>query len=324
MIPTTWLNVNSIEAIPAPRPTDLQSTVIPVRRIFDSHFNRKNIKMDRPPSYRRSSEDIPEDLPPEYETAITEAYVPEETPNLILDDCTIYSRAKPERPLYKISNPVCESSNCTIYGVQKFRYRVRSLEGEQRLRSRLDHIYDFKGDWLSVGHRDIIIEPKSSRKRVHHDVKMATLISVMSYKVPGHFKVERSLRDRMKKGHEMEWKDTEGNLVAVETRPDRNDDGELLTKPELEIKKSLDEKDLDLLVTCWLARVWQQTERDLKGTMTWEKCKCREDLLFTYLIIYGANSNQQSKILHPKIPERERIPWARWVLSFRKKLMPQL
>lgn len=229
--------------------------------------------MSQPPSYHRNSDDFPDDEPPAYETVITESYAPEEMPTLLLDGCTISSEANPKRPLYETSNPVCDPSLCPIYGVQKFRYRVRYVDGEQRLGCRLDHIYDFKSDWTSVGEKDIILEPKASKKRIHHDVKMVTTISVMAYKIPGHFKVERSLKDRLKKGVELEWKDTKGNLVAVETRPERDGDEKLLTKPRLDIKTKLEEKDLDLLVTCWLARAWKQSEKDLAKGMTWEECK---------------------------------------------------
>jgi hypothetical protein len=200
------------------------------------------------------------------------AYQLEEHPTLVMDGCLIYSRLHQNRLLYEVSNPPCEAS-ADIYGVEKFRYWTIEADGDQeaKIRFRRDHIYDFKAEYFSIGMRNVSIIGKASSKRVFPRVSMTRVFSLSSFTIAGHFKTEQSVKHRMQHGSEISWKSPDGNLVAVETKPEWNNEGEVVEIPRLEIKTRLEEKELDLLVTCWCARVWKQTEDELAEPMSWKE-----------------------------------------------------
>jgi hypothetical protein len=92
------------------------------------------------------------DLPPSYEPQSApivsqddDIQAPEDFPILVIDDCRIYSAYAPTRTLYTLSNPVCDATR-TVYGIEKFRYKVDSSSDEPKLRHTVDHIYDFQRD----------------------------------------------------------------------------------------------------------------------------------------------------------------------------------
>ncbi|KID87326.1 hypothetical protein MGU_05736 [Metarhizium guizhouense ARSEF 977] len=71
----------------------------------------------------------------------------------------------------------------------------------------------------------------------------------------------------------IQWKDENGVVTALERRLRRNEDGTVDVLPRLDVILALAEKDLDLLVTCWAARLWKETKGDLKKPVTWEDFK---------------------------------------------------
>ncbi len=55
---------------------------------------------------------------------------------------------------------------------------------------------------------------------------------------------------------EIEWKNARGERVAVETRAKRAANGTVTSLARLDVKVSLEQLELDLLVTGWCARIW--------------------------------------------------------------------
>ncbi|KAH7140320.1 hypothetical protein B0J13DRAFT_63220 [Dactylonectria estremocensis] len=233
--------------------------------------------MSHLPSFGQQAE--PCDDLPTYETAVADPsppqndpdiHVSEQRPTFVLDQCAVYALLQPDRLLYELSNPPC-GAGTTIYAIEKIRYRKSQHQGETNPRSRVDHIYDFHNDWLSTSMRDVEILGKASSKRVYPKVKMSQGVGPTHFKVKDHFKVEKPLLNRVQSGSELVWKDTDGRTVAIETMVDRDEEGIVTRLPQLKMKESLDEKDQDLLVTCWCARLWKEAQKGLAEPLTWEK-----------------------------------------------------
>lgn len=209
--------------------------------------------------------------PPSYDAAHQqEPSAPEDLPILVLDDCRIYSAYAPSRTLYELNSP--PSYNMTdVYGVEKMRYRVADADSEPSLRSRLDHIYDFKADFAS---KNVVLTGQTSQKRTFPKLTMSQGLSASSFKVEGLLKADTDLRGRFARGraNTIIWKDAQGRIVAEETRPQRDKEGKIEEPPRLSIKAAVEEKLFDLLVACWCARVWRDAVKDLHEPLTWEQC----------------------------------------------------
>ncbi|KAF4984093.1 hypothetical protein FZEAL_632 [Fusarium zealandicum] len=214
--------------------------------------------------------------PPSYDDVHTQTQqpsAPEDLPTLILDGCQIYSSYSPSRILYELSNAPADAST-TIYGIEKMRYRVAHADSEPSLTSRVDHIYDFKGDWMSPAERNVVLMGKTSQKRTYPKVVMSQGLTASSFKVEGMFKADPDMKGRLNQGRNnmIVWKDAEGQIVARETRLQRDKEKKVQDLPRLAIQATLEEKTFDLLVTCWCARVWKEAEKDLKEPLSWDKC----------------------------------------------------
>ncbi|KAH7176077.1 hypothetical protein EDB81DRAFT_771842 [Dactylonectria macrodidyma] len=218
---------------------------------------------------------------PAYETALTDTPPsrndihmppPDQPPTFILNQSAIHALLEPDRLLYELSNPPCEAKT-SIYGIQKIRYKTSDRQGEIKTRSRVDHIYDFHNNMMSLGMRDVEILGKASSKRVYPKVKMSQGLGPSSFNIKDHFKVEQPVLDRVQSGTELVWKDNKGIVIAHETLVDRDEQGNVARLPQLKMSVVLEEKDLDLLVTCWCARLWKEAEKDLAEPLSWEKFK---------------------------------------------------
>lgn len=62
-------------------------------------------------------------------------------------------------------------------------------------------------------------------------------------------------------------------VTTLEGRLRRNEDGTVDVMPRLDMIVALEEKNLDLLVTFWAARLWKEAKGNLKKPITWEDCK---------------------------------------------------
>lgn len=199
-----------------------------------------------------------------------------ELPSLVLDGCLIYPAVPPSRALYELTNPPSEAKP-NVYGIEKLIYKLSATDGEGKIRHRRDHLYDFKANYFGMPSSHMIVEGKTSRKRAFQEVLMSPGLGLTAWKARGHFKIEKQLFGHLKHRGGLLWRNEAGTLLAVETRVTRKEDGRLDGLPRLDLKIHVDEKTMDLLVTCWTARVWMESQKDLAEPMTWEKCK------FTYI-----------------------------------------
>ncbi|KAK2011585.1 hypothetical protein LZ32DRAFT_648461 [Colletotrichum eremochloae] len=218
--------------------------------------------------------------PPTYDDTLTEARGQlncGETPTLFLDKTTIFANTSPPRALYELSNIVTEARSL-IYGVQKVVYRVSPAVGSDKIRTRLDHIYDFTQDPLKALesykmqlNNVVVIRGQMSSKKTYKEVHL--MPGVTGWKIKDHFKVGDSPAHQLKHENEVHWKNMEGEVVAIETLPKRDKEKKLLNMPQLEIKIPMEDKELDLLVTSWMARLWRQSADETKEPMTWKDFK---------------------------------------------------
>ncbi|RSL77127.1 hypothetical protein CEP51_009341 [Fusarium floridanum] len=224
---------------------------------------------------------VEQQQPPSYDaTHQQEPSAPEDLPILVLDDSRIYSAYAPSRTLYELNSP--PAYNMTeVYGIEKMRYRVTNSDSEPSLKSRLDHIYDFKAEFVSKGEygagygKNVLLTGQTSQRRTFPKVTMSQGLSTSSFKVEGLLKADTDLRGRLSRGraNTIIWKDAQGRVIAEETRPQRDKEGKIEEPPRLSIKATVEEKLFDLLVACWCARVWRDAVKDLKEPLTWEKFK---------------------------------------------------
>ncbi|TQN64767.1 hypothetical protein CSHISOI_10735 [Colletotrichum shisoi] len=218
--------------------------------------------------------------PPTYDDTVTDARAQlncGETPKLFLDKTTIFANTSPPRALYELSNVVTEAKS-PIYGVQKVVYRVSQATGSDSVTTKLDHIYDFTQDSLKglesfkMQMNDVIvIQGQKSSKRTYKGVHL--MPGVGGWKVKDHFKVGDSPAHQLKHENEVHWKNMSGEVVAVETLPKRDKGKNLLNMPQLDVRIPMEDNELDLLVTCWMARLWRQSADETKQPMTWQDFK---------------------------------------------------
>ncbi|KFY22369.1 hypothetical protein V493_06645 [Pseudogymnoascus sp. VKM F-4281 (FW-2241)] len=237
-----------------------------------------------PPSYSEvppsASTHIPVE-PPTYddvaESQPRDQLMTGELPCLIMDDCLIYAELQPKNPLYELSNPPT-SDRSAAFAVEKIIYRLSTNDGEGALRQRKRHLYDFRSG-MSAETGDVVsLVPKANSKfafkdiQLHHGIVSAGT-SWGSCKADGHFRAGKSVKLKLSRKDEFEWKDWDGRLVAVETKVTRTEDGKVVRPPRLELKVAIDEKEFDLLVTLWAARVWRESLKDLAEPFSWSKFK---------------------------------------------------
>ncbi|KAM0555849.1 hypothetical protein ACHAPJ_006248 [Fusarium lateritium] len=226
------------------------------------------------PSYDNAQSQSLQDEPP----------APEDFPTLVLDGTKIYSLYAPNRILYELSNPPYDGGRNTHYGIEKIRYRVVESDSESTLKSSPDHIYDFKHDIAEIleSSNDITIRGQTSRKRTYRNVMIQDRTTGSGIRVEATgdnperlLEAESPLKDRLTQGktNTVVWKDDKGQVVAVETKLQRDKDNKVKEFPRLTIKARVDEKLYDLLITCWCAQVWKSAQKDLKEPMTWDKFK---------------------------------------------------
>lgn len=189
----------------------------------------------------------------------------EKCPTLILDGCKIYSTSFPSRVLYELSNPPCDGGH-PAYGLDKVTYKT--LDGEVK-RRRATYIYDLRTEIGSLTGK-LSIHGQRSSKFTERNVLMARGVSTSYYKLPGHLKVTPALAEPKCK---LSWRSDGGKALATELRGTRDAQNKMVVMPRLEVSGEMSEKELDLLVAAWCARVWQESAKDTKEPMSWGKCE---------------------------------------------------
>lgn len=171
---------------------------------------------------------------------------------LALNSCVIHAAGQPDKPLYELNRPPLNALR-GIYTVDKITYRLSTTDGEGTLRQRSRRIYEF----FSMFTSSVSVVGKAGPSLCFKDAELSCSgRSWSGCTVSGHFKAEHRRRKngpRRERVEEIEWKDSEGNVVATEPRDQADRDA-----PRLEMKMEIDAKKLDLLVTCWMGRVFRE------------------------------------------------------------------
>lgn len=172
-------------------------------------------------------------------------------------------------PLYLLNRPPTTGLR-DVYQISKVLYRLSDTTGEGRIRQRERRIYDFWSNFKT----SVDVAGKCGTSTTYKGVCITSYSTLWSScSVKEHFSCGRSMRARFKKEQGLEWKDTSGSLLAVEHRGDEN------TPPRLELKMELPEKQLDLLVTCWCARVFRENvDADKSPEASWERSEYNKNV----------------------------------------------
>ncbi|KAL6894850.1 hypothetical protein GGI43DRAFT_134048 [Trichoderma evansii] len=221
--------------------------------------------------------------------------------SLALDGRSVFSATNPALVYYELSAAPLQATSLTyIVKKVKYRLAGDgggNLDNG-RLRSRLNDIYLYRDGYVNFyAPRRIVIDGKASEGRCYKNVKLSPgLMGWSTCSAAGHFRAKVGFGDRWRNRHQVIWKDDSGRIVAMEdavtfttttasTAP--NNDGSspdgssnngsgndaaartapgavsttTSTMPCLKLLRLLDEKDLDLLVTCWTARLWKQSQK---------------------------------------------------------------
>ena len=210
----------------------------------------------------RSSEE-----PPSYEASTSREsgniQLASELPHFVLDGTLIFPSPPPSRAMYELNSPPCEAKSAT-YELRKISYRLNQ-RGEGGIRSRVDPIYTIRPFrvplWFSGGRRHVLVDglARGSTKEAH---MVPSWDSPVGWNVKGLLKSEQQFLDMFRRKGAICWVDRGGRLIAEETRVARKG-GKIERLPGLEVKVQLDERRMDLLVACWVARLWKEAEKDL-------------------------------------------------------------
>jgi hypothetical protein len=224
------------------------------------------VAVAEPPTYEDTSAAGPRDNLPS-----------SDPPTLILGQYNIYSEAQPSRNLYEL-NLEPNSGRHGICGVEKIWYSVTASGG---LRERRRHIYDLRsyGPLQHVfGHVEVV--GMAGPARSYQSITItASSSSWLSCKAKEHFKAERTWGQLLKRSDDesvqVEWKDMEGKVVAIEEYSPKPKDGSAESLGRLNVQVPLEDKELDCLVSCWIARFWKSRQTENKEPLSWSKIKRR-------------------------------------------------
>lgn len=170
-----------------------------------------------------------------------------------------------DKPLYQLNRPP-SSGLRDVYHVSKVVYRLSDTGGEGRIRQKERRIYDFWSNFKT----SVDVAGKTDSTATYKGVCVTSYSMLWSScSVKEHFSCGRSMKARIKKDPALEWKSVSGEVLAVEHR------GDEAAPPRLEMKAEIPQKELDLLVTCWCARVFRENVdvAKPKEEMSWEKCE---------------------------------------------------
>ncbi|OIW26210.1 hypothetical protein CONLIGDRAFT_634515 [Coniochaeta ligniaria NRRL 30616] len=209
--------------------------------------------------------------PPSYATVVgaanaTANHRTAQLPHFSLDGTLIFPSAPPARASYEINSPPCEAKSAS-YEVRKIVYKL-STRGSSSgtVRSRVDPIYRFRPfrmpSFLINGRRHVLIDG-IGEDRVAQVEMVPTWHGDAGWTVEGYFKTRQAPGDRFRKNRSLSWVDKTGRVVAVEERVGRDTDGKVTGLPSLELLVHMEERMVDLLVTCWSARLWKEALNEI-------------------------------------------------------------
>jgi hypothetical protein len=207
--------------------------------------------------------------PPSYEVSVGLAGATTspnaELPHFVLHGTLIFPSPPPSRAVYELNSPPCDAKSGT-YELRKIAYRV-SARGEGGVRSRVDPIYAIRPFrvplWLSSGRKHVLINglEKGRTKEAHMapawDAPVGWGVKEL------RLRSEQRFVDRFRRKGAVVWVNRAGVLIAEETRSTRNWEGKVERLPGLKVHIQLEEGLLDILVACWVARLWKEAESEL-------------------------------------------------------------
>lgn len=198
--------------------------------------------------------------------------------SLILDGRSIYP-AGSALPRYELSASP-RGATSSVLSIKKLRYRLSRNNGQGRLRFRLDDLYTCRDISFRIHmRRHIAINGNTRDGRTYSHVKLRPGITGWSScSVVNNFKAARGRR-----GKQMTWKDDVGRIIAVEEEAMLMETGGQRSTPSLRLLEVLSDKDLDLIVTCWAARLWKEAKRQLKGRTLWARASNWKPLIASYI-----------------------------------------
>ncbi|KAM5349044.1 hypothetical protein ACJ41O_008867 [Fusarium nematophilum] len=227
--------------------------------------------MASPPPYRDYTDDQLAGGPPPYESSAVGSNLPPSaptgTPIFVLDGSRVVLEQSPDRSLYEFD---CTTGGTKICTISKLHH-----PDSTNAKPRQEHLYDFKETWSDMGGNHVVINGRTIKERSFPEVFLVQPVGSSAHHVAGHFKTSKGVLDRFKNKDQVNWLDAKDKMIAVESKQSSDVDPNRQPLPRLEVKVPLDERELDLLVTCWCAKAWQQAEKPPKEPMSWDKCNCR-------------------------------------------------
>lgn len=209
--------------------------------------------------------------PPSYSTVIgainpTANLRTTQLPHFYLDGTLIFPSAPPARASYELNSPPCEAKSAA-YEVRKIVYKLSARSSDSgNVRTRVDRIYGFRPfrmpSFLINGRRHVLIDGLGTGQVAQVEM-VPTWHGDAGWTAKGFFKTKQAVGDQFKRRASLSWVDWTGRVVAVEERVERDADGKLRGLPGLELLVGLEEKTVDLLVTCWCARLWKEALNEI-------------------------------------------------------------
>lgn len=198
-------------------------------------------------------------------------------PTLILEGRQIVASRKPECAIYELNSSPCEAAAYT-YIIYKVGPHSTTSSGQPRINHQRHPIYEFTAK-RSFSLRDVsdsvTIEGKSRRSKTYKDVTLTGgLAGWTSCAAAGHFAGRIPTRDRLRNHGKIVWKNDDGLIVALETRPKIRQDGTLDGESQLNLHEALPVPETDLLVACWMARLWMESKAQLHTSQPRASGKC--------------------------------------------------
>lgn len=190
-----------------------------------------------------------------------------------IDGVLIFPSEPPANALYQLSRDLLAGTRISIQRIDHEIHTLSNRGPRARVKDRL--LYTFSHRMFD----DRFIEIVGKRKECFGEISMAKISSFRKHT----WDVRPSITSRIGTGHSQiackqtrkwlpsgndkpqEWRDAKGLLIAIEDvlSLGPGSEGILITNPSIRIVEPLEQKLMDLLVTAWCARIWNQ---NLKST----------------------------------------------------------
>jgi hypothetical protein len=212
--------------------------------------------------------------PPSYETSrqnpASVSLSTTEPLSLVVNGTHIYLSSPPSQALYELTRPLDGSGKIT--GIQQIGHKISAgscndpiVISHERL------LYEFR-PWHE---RESTMEVKGKRKSCCETVWIQRSLGLRGHTwsvqvkdlKEKSFTVRQNFQSLFQDQKSLEWKDESGRLVAIEVKSRVETGREGTSLPRLDIRAVLDEKQLNLLVTAWCARIWQEAMYATKESM---------------------------------------------------------